>query len=227
MLQSLGMILVAGMIAQVVLAAARGQRMGLGQAWATTRGARWQLIGLALLTGFVTVLVIAAYVVAVGLALRALAPDLGTVAVVALGLLALLPLAVIMAWLWVRLLYLPASALMIERTGVMGALGRSWRLTREHFWRTFGIAVLTMLIVQMAASMLAFPLTLGSELVIVVAPEYAMVALVLGQALASVVTATIVYPFSSTVTTLQYVDLRIRKEGFDLELLEATGGRAS
>jgi membrane-anchored glycerophosphoryl diester phosphodiesterase (GDPDase) len=185
------------------------------------------LIGLALLTGFVTVLVIAAYVVAVGLALRALAPDLGTVAVVALGLLALLPLAVIMAWLWVRLLYLPASALMIERTGVMGALGRSWRLTREHFWRTFGIAVLTMLIVQMAASMLAFPLTLGSELVIVVAPEYAMVALVLGQALASVVTATIVYPFSSTVTTLQYVDLRIRKEGFDLELLEATGGRAS
>ena len=45
-LQSIGMILVTGMIAHVTAAAAIGRRLSLGEAWAATRGSRWRLIGL-------------------------------------------------------------------------------------------------------------------------------------------------------------------------------------
>ena len=61
-LQSLGLILVTGMIARVVAGAAVGRRMTLGEAWAATAGKRWRLIGLALLLGFVTTLILAVYI---------------------------------------------------------------------------------------------------------------------------------------------------------------------
>ena len=47
--------------------------------------------------------------------------------------------------------------------------------------------------------------------------------LVVGQALASVITAAFVAPFTTTVATLQYVDLRMRREAFDVELMHAAG----
>ena len=45
----------------------------------------------------------------------------------------------------------------------------------------------------------------------------------IGQALASVITAAFVAPFTTSVTTLQYVDLRMRKEAFDVELMQRAG----
>ena len=49
MLQSIGLVLVTGMIAHVTAAAAIGRRLTLGEAWAATHGKRWRLIGLTLL----------------------------------------------------------------------------------------------------------------------------------------------------------------------------------
>ena len=51
LLQRSGLILVTGMIAHVTAAAAVGRRLTLGEAWAATHGKRWRLIGLALLLG--------------------------------------------------------------------------------------------------------------------------------------------------------------------------------
>src|SRR6187455_850496 len=44
-----GSLLVTGMVAHVVAAAAVGRRLTLGEAWAATRGKRWRLVGLAAL----------------------------------------------------------------------------------------------------------------------------------------------------------------------------------
>ena len=60
-LQSIGLVLVTGMIAHVVAAAAIGQRLGLGEAWARTRGKRWRLIGLTLLLLVMSMLLLVAY----------------------------------------------------------------------------------------------------------------------------------------------------------------------
>ena len=43
------------------------------------------------------------------------------------------------------------------------------------------------------------------------------------QALASVLSSAFTAPFTSAVTCLQYVDQRIRKEAYDMELLAQAG----
>lgn len=222
-LQSFGMVLVTGMVAHVVVAAGQGRRMSLGEAWAATHGARWRLVALTVLIGIATTAVTLLFV---GLWVLAGAElDLA----LALTVIALtLPVFVaLLGWAWTRLLYLPVPALMVERTGVFASMGRAFALTKGHFWRTLGIALLTLMIVQMAGSMLAFPFTLGGQLVSLFSPEYALLGFVGGQAVGSVVTAAIAYPFTACVTTLQYVDLRIRKEGYDLELFGDAGDRLS
>ena len=35
-----------------------------------------------------------------------------------------------MVWFWVRVYYLPVPALMLERVGILAAIGRGFRLTR-------------------------------------------------------------------------------------------------
>jgi hypothetical protein len=51
----------------------------------------------------------------------------------------------------------------------------------------------------------------------------AVLLLVLTQALSSVVAAAFVTPFTTAVASLQYVDLRMRKEAFDVELMHRAG----
>ena len=52
---------------------------------------------------------------------------------------------------------------------------------------------------------------------------YGALALILTQALSTVVSSAFVAPFSSSVASLQYVDLRMRKEGYDVELMTRAG----
>ncbi|MGN0065505.1 MAG: hypothetical protein ACI379_14805 [Nocardioides sp.] len=221
-LQSLGLVLVTGMIAHVVHAAALGRRMSLAQAWQATLGRRWRLIGLVTLVSVVSVAALLLYVGLWALLLYTL--DLAPA--VTIGLVTLPFFLAAMAWVWVRVLLLPVPVLMIERTGVFAAIGRGYRLTAGQFWRTLGIALVTSLVVQTAASMLATPFTIAGTLVGFFSVEYAMLGYMLGQAVGTVIVAAITYPFTSSVTTLQYLDQRIRKEGYDLDLFEASGGGA-
>ena len=47
------------------------------------------------------------------------------------------------------------------------------------------------------------------------------------QALASVLASAFVAPFTAAVTSLQYIDQRIRKEAYDVELMARAGITAS
>ena len=53
--------------------------------------------------------------------------------------------------------------------------------------------------------------------------QFAVLALVLTNALTSVVSAAFVAPFTTTVASLQYLDQRMRKEAFDVELMTRAG----
>lgn len=122
----------------------------------------------------------------------------------------------ILAFLYVRFLF-TSQTVMAEGKGPIEALGRSWNLTKGSFWRTFGIflvvAILTFLVQLVPSSILTavllVPLARGAE------PD-----LVQQQLLSTVVTAltsVLTTPFQLVAFTLMYFDLRIRKEGFDLE----------
>lgn len=221
-LQGIGLILVGGMIAHVVAAAATGHRLTLGQAWAATLGKRWRLIGLTFLLGLATTLLIGLYALTwVAVALTAT----GWQFPVVYGVLSVPVFIAFLFWFWVRVYYLPVPALMLEPVGVIGAIGRGFHLTRSAFWRTFGIGALTFVIAQVAGSMLAMPISLVSQGVALagVSGEMGVHLLVIGQAIASVITAAFVAPFTTSVATLQYVDLRMRREAFDVVLMQRAG----
>ena len=53
--------------------------------------------------------------------------------------------------------------------------------------------------------------------------QYATLSFAIVNAVSSVVQAAFVAPFTAAVTSLQYVDQRIRKEAFDVELMTRAG----
>lgn len=103
----------------------------------------------------------------------------------------------------------------LEPTG--DALRRSWELTRGFRWKALGLWVIA--------------LALLAGMVIGTGFLAAGVEALLGnsEALSTVVVALVsllVYPLLSCVFTLFYYDLRVRKEGFDLEMLSQQLGSA-
>jgi hypothetical protein len=219
-LQSVGLVLVTGMIAHVTAAAAVGRRLTLGEAWRATHGKRWGLIGLAALLGLMMLGLIGAY--ALTWLPVALGGDLAVVA--GYGLVTVPLFLALLVWLWIRVFYLPVPALMLEPVGVTGAIGRGFRLTRGQFWRTFGIALLTVVVANVAGSMLSLPATLlGPVVAGGLSPEYALLGLVVTNAFTAVVAAAFSTPFTSAVTSVQYLDQRMRKEAYDVELMARAG----
>jgi hypothetical protein len=220
-LQSLGLILVTGMIAHVTMAAAVGKKLSLGEAWAATAGKRWRLIGLVFLLGTLLVLIIAVY----ALLWVAVVSVLDSGLVVVFGLLSVPAFFAFLLWFWIRLYYLPVPALMLEGVGIFGAIERGHALTKRAFWRIFGIALLTTIITSIAGSMLGAPITLVLQALADggLSSQYTALSFSLVNAISSVVQAAFVAPFTAAVTSLQYVDQRIRKEAFDVELMTRAG----
>jgi hypothetical protein len=119
-------------------------------------------------------------------------------------------------------------AIVLEQCGAVDGLKRSWNLTTGWFWRTFWVStcagILTYLIGTLPALMINFVLgladpasasSLGPSITIAVSQIGLIAAL----------------PLQIAISTLLYFDLRIRREGYDLELLarraEAPAGSAN
>jgi hypothetical protein len=122
---------------------------------------------------------------------------------------------------------LSGPALILERSTVGQAFGRSRKLVTGTFWRVFGILLLATLIGAVITLVIGIPFNLGSGAFNSVLnpgdiPELSVGALVL-QSVGSVIAETIVSPFIALVTVLVYIDLRMRKEGMDIELARAAG----
>lgn len=219
-LQSLGLILVTGMVVHVTAAAAVGRRVTLGEAWAATHGRRWRLVGLAFLLGLATTLLLTVYVLAC-VVVALVAP---TAAAVVLILVSVPVLVAFLLWFWIRVYYLPVPPLMLERAGITGSIGRGYRLTQGHFWRILGIALLTFLIASFAGQLLGAPFSIISLIgSFAVGPDLSLFVTILGSALAQVAATAFVAPFSATVTSLQYLDQRMRLEAYDVDLMRQAG----
>jgi len=99
------------------------------------------------------------------------------------------------------------AVLMLERTGVVESVGRSWNLAGGQMWRV----LLTMLLAWVIYFGLFFILSLAVNLLLSRNPTV--------SAVLSAIVMCFAYPFVGVVTTLLYYDLRVRKEGFDLEIM--------
>ncbi len=97
--------------------------------------------------------------------------------------------------------------LMLEGRGAVEAVSRAWELAKG----AVGRIVLTLCIAWVIYFGIAF--AVGGVLGVLVGRNS-----VLGAVLTAVLLV-LVYPFIGVVTTLLYYDLRVRREGFDLEMM--------
>lgn len=221
-LQWAGTVLVVGMIAHVAAAAAIGRRLSLGETWAATRGKRWALIGMAVLVLVVSVLAIVAYVL-LSILYASNASSGGSVFA---WFLFTAPMAVCVGiFVSTRVTYLAPAALVLEDIGVFAAFGRAWRLTSRQFWRVFGISLLTSIVVGVAAQALTFPIGLVTQVagMAVSNGEFLLFFTIVGSALGQILAASFTVPFAASVRSLQYLDQRMRKEAYDVELMTRAG----
>ena len=131
-----------------------------------------------------------------------------------IGIPLLIAAFVVAAWMWIGWV-VAVPAFLTEGTKGRRALGRSFRLVKGRWWRTLGlyflanflagtvgniiVALLTALQFTDVGESFAMQLTLGA----------------VGQTVAAVITT----PFIAAFIIVLYFDLRVRIEGFDLQLL--------
>ena len=102
------------------------------------------------------------------------------------------------------------------------ALGRSHQLVKGRWWRTFGVIALGFILASITSSIVQALFFAG----ILFNADNDLLVIVL-SAIAGVVGLLITTPLQAALLTVLYFDLRVRKEGFDLELLaQGIGGTA-
>lgn len=126
-------------------------------------------------------------------------------------------------WLSVKLC-MAFPAVVFERAGPFKAIGRSWRLTRGNWWRVFG----TLVVVFLIALVVNFALTAVLGGIAASSDTISEVAFAILATLITLLTYVLTYPLWAAVLTVIYYDLRVRNEGFDLQLLaQGVGADAS
>lgn len=211
-----------GIMVVEVASGTLGEKLRFGELWRRTARRIWPLIGWTLVVG-AAVLVAALLLVGIVVAGATLGPG-AVVASILVVLLLALGLAVVGVWLGVKLSLVP-SIIVLERAGLMAACSRSWRLTDGYFWRTFGVEFLVALILNLAAQVVTTPFSLiGGILVGLVDPTgtgagiTVMVIVYVVTMVITLVIGAVSAVVQSALIAVIYLDLRMRKEGLDLEL---------
>jgi hypothetical protein len=225
-----------GIISLEVSRATLGEKLRIRGLWRLARGRFGALIGWSLLlTGALMVyIVIAALVlgVAIGIAGASSASSSSNssigafVGVVFLAFILGLLFAAVASWIGTKLSLVP-SAIMLERLTMREAMARSWQLTNGNFWRTFGTQLLISFIVSAASQIVTTPISLIGGIVLgltnptgdVTSSIASIVVLYVVIGIVTVVVGAVGLVTQTSALTLIYIDIRMRKEGLDLELL--------
>ena len=226
-----------GVIANEVARGTLGERLRMRALWRATLPRLRPLVLWSLVVSVGWTLV--AGVLAGVVALLVLAGGAGIVVGILVGVLGAVGLAVVAAWVSTRLAFVP-SAIVIEGLPPFAAARRSWTLSTGAFWRTLGILLLTAAIVSLATNVVTVPLTLlASILQTLLFPNGQLDFQVFDASTAfyvasqvvvfvvSLVVASVGGVVTSSNAAILYIDLRMRREGLDLELARFAEERAA
>lgn len=134
-------------------------------------------------------------------------------------------IAVCMTFLTIKFIFIP-HAIVLDNTGVIAGLRRSFTISNGYWWRTFGIYMIISVIIGIINSLLGQTVKLmGWGLSML--PGVDSMIIVAANGVVMTIISIILNPITFIATTLLYYDLRIRKEGFDLILLAESMGESS
>ncbi len=135
---------------------------------------------------------------------------------------AIIAWALIFVWFFIRV-SAAVPAIIVEKLGAIGSVKRSFRLTKGYWWKVFGSLIVTSILTGIVAQVLSAVINgllgllgggnKGFEFIWI--------------ALAGTVSTAVTTPVAAAMAVLMYLELRIVKEGFDLEVLAASLGGSS
>lgn len=194
-----------------------GNTISGGQAINRATKYLWRLILLTMMIGLVVGLSVLIFMV----------PGMVTGSPVLLAL-AMIPAFIVALIIFTGLL-VSTPALVLEDAGPTAALSRSWQLTKGFRWKMLGLVMVVGIIIAIPSLALGF--LSGGGIAMKQAGQISTTD-ILWEVVAQFA-STLIFPLLYCALTVAYYDLRVRKEGFDLELLESTlahalpSGRAS
>lgn len=200
-------------IGQLVL----NKSVTISQAWVKLAPRILPLFGVTIMISILFPLLVGLVVALISALGFAINETLGFV-LVTVGIIAALVIFVLMQIRWI---FAP-SILVLEDQGVIASLKRSNTLVKGSFWRIFGIYLLTSLVLSLiigtAGGMILGLIGMASGTGFMDSWTYSALYAVI-QGLISTLSVSVL----SAVITLLYVDVRMRKEALDLELIAAAG----
>lgn len=219
----LGVLVSTAMLTMVASRAVLGRTVTTAEAWRDAKPRLPQLLGLTVLLLLIYIGVLAVAVLP-GILVALAGSETGGAALATLG--GLGGLAVVV-WLWIQLCLAP-PALMLEKQGIVAAMKRSAKLVQGSWWRALGVQLLGIVLVYFATSLIELPFTLlgaaitgDSVSTFFNADTGLSWTFLVVTGIGAVIASTVTLPVSAGVTSLLYMDQRIRRESLDIELLRA------
>jgi hypothetical protein len=211
-------------IAPGVARAVLGEHVTLKEAWGQVR----QKFGHILLLYVVTTVALTAVIVLAAIPLIvAIATDSTPwiVAGVALVILVMVPAGFVVT----LLSGLARPIVVLEQVGAFAAIGRAWRLIKGRFWWSVLIVFVTSALINIATSILQSGGQMIATVTTLAAPDNEAALLIsffVVYGLAIVISFVITYAYMGSIFSLMYIDMRMRHEGFDLDLARAAEARS-
>ncbi|MBD5786344.1 hypothetical protein IF650_09145 [Cellulosimicrobium terreum] len=204
--------IVSGLLTVSIGQSVIGRKAAVGEVWSQVGRRAWFLIGFSLLLLVANTLFIVILVLLVAAAATA-SPGLAVV----MMLVGLAGYLVVIVWVGART-GLVTPALALEGKPFWSTVGRTWRLTRGSFWRLVGIYALTYVAMYIVVQILVTPFSIVG---VILMGAGQLVAGNLVMTLGIAVSTIVLTLFVGSVVALLYIDLRMRREGLDVELTAA------
>lgn len=174
------------------------------------RGAGWyfRALGATLLLGLVLIAPLIVVIVFI-----AVAGASGATPVVVIGVIIAIPLFIAAAILWTALGAIIVPVVVFEGLSGWKAVERSWTLVRRRFWPVVGYVLLAGIVFGLIGFAVSFALQIPAFFPIPGSQIF------LG--LSAAVNAMVAHPLTAFFALAVYVDLRVRTEGYDVEVRAA------
>jgi len=197
-----------------------GRTTTIREAYRAVFGRAASLLGSVLIIGMLNMLVLGFYfgcaliplvIAGAGVSANSSAASALGIGIGLLMCIGIAPVLIALAFINIRFLFAPQT-IVLEKAGALAGMRRSWNLGRGSFLRTLFIVFLLYVFVSIITALPTYAISFSALLL----PSVALQT-VLNTAVGTVM-GVLTMPLYFAVLTLLYYDLRIRKEGLDLEL---------